>query len=309
MIKKIAFILFAGLFVFFGIVPVFAQEEVKNTGLGLSVSPPIKEKTVTSGETYSDVIKISNTSAATINVDVNLQDFLAKGEEGGQEFIEAASDNSTYTMAKWITLDKKMTLKANETKEVNYTITVPKDAEPGGHYGVIFFTVTPEKPQTSSESGAVLQTKIGTLFLLTVSGQLQYGAKIAEFKTNKNIFTESKNTIDFLTRFQNLSSVHVKPTGTIEIKNALGTVVETMNVNETGSNVLPDSIRKFTNSWEKKYGFGPYKAAITLNYGEGQSISSIVSFWIIPWKETLGILVLIIILVWLLSNLSWKKNN
>lgn len=279
-------------------------EDVK---LGLSVSPSLKEANVKPGEKFSDIIKITNTSSTDVNVEVTLQDFRAKNEEGDKLFLGEENNDNPYALVKWIKIEKTFSLKQNETKEIDYTINVPADAEPGGHYAVILFQPKLKNQGAVASSGTVIEPIIGTTLLVTVEGDIKYGAKIVEFSTGKNLYTGTTNVVNFVTRFQNLSSVHVKPVGTIEITNFMGKVVYKMNVNENQTNVLSDSIRRYENSWTSAYGFGPYKAKLTLNYGEGKTISSMLSFWIIPWRETLIGLIVLILVIWLLSHLAWKK--
>ena len=302
MLKKLSIVVFSVMLLSMFVPGAIAQE----SKIGLVISPSLREAKVSPGDKYSDVVKVTNPTESNLTVDVSVQNFLAQNEEGDKKFLDA-TETTTYELAKWITVEKKFTLKPNETKEVNYSINAPANAEPGGHYAVLLFSPKLEKPADVAGSGALIESKIGTTLLVTVPGNLTYGAKIAEFSTSKNLFTDSTNSIDLVTRFQNLSSVHVKPQGSIVIKNVLGSTVASLVVNENQNNVLPDSIRKFTNNWEKKSGFGPYRATISLNYGDGKTVASELSFWIIPWKETLGVIVIIIVLIWILSRLQWKK--
>ena len=282
--------------------------KAQDAEVGITISPPVEEREVTPGENYTGKIKVTNNSSENLTLETQVQDFLAQGEEGGKTFIDPSDDNAVYSLAKWVKIEKDFSLNKGETKEISYTIEVPETAEPGGHYGVVFFS-----PKSSSAavngSGAVVQPKIGTLLLVTVKGDIRYGAKVAEFSTDKNLYTNSLNQIDFTTRFQNLSTIHVKPTGTIEIKNVLGSSVGSLAVNESGNNVLPDSIRAFSNQWEKKYGFGPYKATLNLTYGDGEVVTEVMTFWIIPWKETLAIALGIVLIVWIVSRLQWRKAS
>lgn len=306
MSKKISIISLAVLFS----VGLFFSSPVQavDNSTGLVVSPPLKEKTMGPGESLSDTIKITNPTTMTLDITVTVEDFRAQGEEGAQSFVEPEENTEGFSLAKWIEVEKNFSLKPGESKEVKYAIKSPAAAEPGGHYGVVFFTPTPESSTVLDGSGALIVPKVGSLLLVTVSGDVSYNAKIEEFSAGKNIYTASKNTVDLITRFQNLSSVHVKPQGTIVVKNLLGSTLATLTVNEKAGNTLPDSIRKFTNSWEKKYGFGWYKADLSLTYGNGKTLTDTLTFWIIPWKETAGGLVILILIIWIAKHVSWKKK-
>ena len=280
---------------------------------GIIISPPLTEKEVQPGASVNGVIKITNPNPSTdLKIDVTISDFKANGEDGEQTFVDPVS-NASFSLGTWISIDSTFNLAANETKQISYNINVPANAEPGGHYGVIFFSPSISQSSTSlSGSGVTAIPKVGSLFLLNVPGDIKYNGNIEQFSANKKLFTDSKSVVDFVTRFQNLGTTHVKPQGNIVITNSFGKEVTTLQVNDKMGNVLPDSIRRFENSWEKKYGFGFYKATVNLAFGESSSASSTLTFWIIPWKETAGAIVILLILIWILSHLRWGgkgKNN
>ncbi|MCL5795008.1 MAG: DUF916 domain-containing protein [Patescibacteria group bacterium] len=275
---------------------------------GLVVSPPLKEIETNRSNSFTDNIKLTNPTENALKISISIQDFAAQGEEGGQIFLDPETDNQTFSLAKWVTTENNnFSLNPGETKEVKYTIKVPENAEPGGHYGVIFFTPQITSESIISGSGTVVVPKIGTLLLVSVPGDIKYRAEIASFSTNKKLYLNSKNIVDFIGRFENLSSVHVKPQGTITIKNALGKKIASLTVNDKNGNVLPNSIRKFQNDWEKKYGFGWYKADLKLVYGNAQTATANLIFWIIPWKETLGAVIILLVLIWMATHIRWKK--
>lgn len=294
-------------FVLFGAINALAAD---NTA-GLIVSPPTTEKEVKAGDKFQGNIKITNPNATTeLSVNISVEDFAASGEDGQQTFIEPSSNDSNYSLGKWITTEEKVDLKANESREISYTITVPENAEPGGHYGVIFFSPSIKDTDNSvGSNGVVAVPKVGALFLLTVPGDIKNDGKIIEFSADKKLYIESTNIVNFLTRFQNLGTNHVKPQGNIVIKNVFGKQVANLQVNEKSGNVLPESIRKFENEWQKKWGFGPYRAELSLNYGENGNVKAQLSFWIIPWKETLIAIILLILLIWILRHLKWNTKQ
>lgn len=275
------------------------------TAAGIIISPPLTEKEVAPGTTFTGTIKVTNPNPSTdLKIDVTISDFKASGEDGEQTFVDPISNN-TYSLGTWISVDKTFVLTANEVKEVQYSITVPANAEPGGHYGVIFFSPSQTQSSSLNGSGVTAIPKVGSLLLLTVPGDVKYAGNIDQFSVSKKLYSDSKSVVDFTTRFQNLGTNHVKPQGNIVITNLMGKEIATLQVNEKMGNVLPDSIRRFKNSWEKKYGFGYYKATVNLAFGESGTASSVLSFWIVPWKETTAVVVVLILIIWILSHLRW----
>ena len=282
-------------------------QAAENNYAGLVISPPISEKTIEAGKSDTGKFKITNPTTVDLKINITTQDFKAQGESGAQQFV-SPEDNTSYSLAKWITVANSFVLKSGEEKEIPYTINVPAAAEPGGHYGVIFFTPTIDK--TVEGSGALVIPQIGGLVLVNVPGTITYDAKIAEFNTAKKLYLNTTNIVDLFTRVENLGNTHFKPTGEIDIYNAFGKKIETLKLNETNGNVLPDSVRKFENAWTKKYGFGWYSAKVNLTYGpNNNNLSSSLIFWIIPWKETLIAVLLLALIIWLIRNTQLKKKS
>jgi hypothetical protein len=134
---------------------------------------------------------------------------------------------------------------------------------------------------------------------------------LSEFTTQRGKKTTNffeYGPIDFLVRVKNEGSVHEKVKGSIEVKSWTGKKVASVAVNENGGNVLPDSVRRFTQSLPQKQLFGHYSAALTMNYSNGKTLKSTIGFWVIPWKLLLLALVGLIALV-LVLRLAIRRYN
>jgi hypothetical protein len=72
--------------------------------------------------------------------------------------------------------------------------------------------------------------------------------------------------------------------------------------------VYPGKIRKFENDWNfSSWAYGYYTAKINLISDDGEiKTSAQTSFWIIPWKTTVSIIVLLVI-IWLTFKLFTLK--
>ena len=313
--KKIIFLSLAGLLALFVFaIVVQAQETAETTTgkTGIQVSSPIYNFGINPGESAQEIIKIRNVSDSTKTFYPEVADFKAAGETGTPSFIKSDEAASyTYSLASWITISKEpITLKANESAALNFTINVPKDAEPGGRYAGILFGTT---PPTATGTGVAISNKVGSLVLVRVSGKANEIATLKEFSTNKNFF--EKPPVDFLVRVQNSGNVHLVPKGNIEIKNMFGRSVASLPLNAKNGNVLPDSVRRFDKtsdglSWSPGgFTFGRYKAQLLLTYGSSaKNLSGEVTFWIVPWKQLL-VIGLATLIVLLLLILGVKRYN
>lgn len=273
-------------------------------GEGLTISPPILEIELNPGESKTNIIRISNPTSSIVQAYPKVMDFKAKGETGEPAFIEQDERNSSYSLAKWITFEEtKIALAPEQVKEFRYTISVPSNAEPGGHYGAVFFVSEP--PEKESQSSQVsLSTMIGSLVLVKVPGNIIEKATIEDFYPDKKIYILPPANI--VTRIVNLGNVHIKPRGSLEIKGWFGAPKEKLVFNETGGNVLPDSARKFENKWSfGKLAFGLFNLKLEVVYGESEkALIKSASFWIIPWW-----LIIILVILTLLFLFKFLKNK
>jgi len=286
--------------------PIIAQEATEQSSVGIEVSSPLYEFTIKPGNNAQDIIKIRNVSSAATTFYPEVLDFVAKDESGTPSFLKPGEDSGTYSLAKWITFTKEaVTLAPNKSEAFNFVVNVPADAEPGGHYaGILFSTQAPK----SSGTGINVATKVGSLVLVRVAGDAQELASLKEFSTDKQSYNQAD--VRFTTRIENSGNVHVQPKGTITIRNLFGGQVAVLDVNSLSANVLPGSIRKFETNWDSPgFKLGLYRATLSLNYGDpAKTLSSQVSFWILPWTQiVIGLVVLILLLV--ILYLAVKRYN
>lgn len=274
----------------------------------LTISPPLMEFDARPGDSLVDVMKLYNETDEQVTLTASVQNFKAMGESGTPEFVEGATG-----LASWIKVDETtVTLAPGERKSVLFTVNVPGDAEPGGHFAGILWGTGGNATEGASSVGLVAKT--GTLVLVRVAGLVQETGRIVEFATDKASYDYLP--ANFGIRFENTGNVHLKPAGTLEVKNMWGNKVASMNVNEELANVLPDSIRKFEAKWQKSevpagasewqmerqnFAWGKFTATVVMNYGiGGQTVTAQTSFWVFPWRVTLFYVVLIVLVLLIL---------
>lgn len=260
----------------------------------LTMSPVTFELTADPGDMLANVIKITNPGSSSIGVKMESEDFAAVGEMGKVAVLD--EENKTYSLKKWIGVEPELfTLAPGEAKIINFTINVPADAEPGGHYASILSVVTAD---TRPDSGTAVAQKVGALVLLSVSGAVKEDLLIKEFSAPP--FSE-KGPVPFTIRFENIGSIHLRPIGFVSISDAWGKKLKDIAFPQ--KNILPGAVRKLDAVWDKSFLFGKYHADLVGSYGNGmdsKSIDAALDFWVIPWKMLsiimLGAFVLLYIL-------------
>lgn len=285
----------------------FAQQNTENSAVGIEVSSPIYEFTVSPGKVQPEIIKIKNVGSSTATYYPEVFDFKSDNKTSSPIILKEGEENGSYSLAKWISISKEpITLEPGVSAARNFVITVPSDAEPGGHYGTILFSTSKPSVEPSNIS---LANKVGSLILVRVAGDAKESAKITSFTTDKDTYEEA--VVKFTTTVENTGNVHVQPKGVIEVKNIFGGTVAGLDINQLSGNVLPGSSRIFESVWKDPgFKFGYYTASVTLAYGNpSQTITSTTSFWIIPWMTLLIALIVIAVILAILIFAIKRYNR
>ncbi|MFA6525102.1 MAG: hypothetical protein WCT33_02390 [Patescibacteria group bacterium] len=321
MSKKFATSALVAIFTFFG------GFFIASTANALTLIAPTFEQNVDPGVASKTEIKLYNETQDTLSLYPEVVSFTANGETGQPTFD---FDAPLEGVATWFDLPEgPIMLQGGERKIVPITITPPIDAEPGGHYATVFFGTS--APNLEDPGSLALATKLGSLFLLRVFGDVTEAGNIAEFGLDGNKTTLNRLPATVFTRFQNSGNIHLRPEGTITIKNLLGAETAKLDFNAKKGATLPDSIRKYDTIWEKgqvkqasgnfwnkfwtefaneknNFALGRYKASIALTAGNLVQDNAEVTFWVWPWRILL-ISLLVLILIILLLVIFIKRYN
>lgn len=248
---------------------------IPSVSASLSISPLKFEFDLNSKDTKKEIIKLTNSWDTPITLYTSNEDFMAWDDTWTPKFVKPEDQTNTeYSLSNWIKVDdKNITLAPNETKEVTFSINVPKDAEPGWHYAAIFFS-----PWAPSWAQVAVIQRLWVLILVNIDWDVKIewnmkSLKIWQKENNKlNELKEfSSFPIIFETVFENLWNVHLKPTWKITLiddswetlkniwKETISStawaylwekMVDYIPINDTLWNVLPKSERKFESNWE-----------------------------------------------------------
>jgi len=168
-VKKTVILLSIFYFLFSGAAR--AQEK-----LSLTVTPPLFQLTIGPGEIWQSNLKVVNTNLYDLTVYASVMDFQANGEEGKGKFIpliESLEGNNNRSLASWIEISPEPIFVPREkSAEVPFTVRLPANAEPGGHYAAILIGTRPLNDQTA---GAVIRVSslVSSLILARVNGEVK----------------------------------------------------------------------------------------------------------------------------------------
>lgn len=278
-------------------------------GQGLEISPPVLELNANPGQTVNAVIKLRDITSGPLVVTGKADDFGAKDEKGDPEILLNETGASRYSLKYWITAVPSLTLTSEQVQTLTIPIAVPANAEPGGHYGVIRFTGL---PPSVSGTGVSLAASLGALVLMRVSGAITEQLQNVQFFANQNGHTSrffEYGPVTITERIKNTGNVHVQPVGNVKVYDTFGRKISQMAINNPPHSILPDSIRRFDQTLNKHYLFGHYKATYSVVYGNSKkTLSSSMTFWVIPWRLIIIILAILLALV-LLIRQGIKRYN
>jgi hypothetical protein len=293
-------------------------------GFNIITSPlPIK-LTAQPGQTVQTELRLKNQGTEPETIKVGLMKFGASGEEGQPNLFDITTKDS---YASWVHFSpQQFVAQPNVWLSVKMTINVPKDAALGYYMAVTFSRSSqPGEKQATNLKGAV-----ATLVLLDVKSPNEKRAlQIVSFTSNHGLYEYLPTT--FKVKLHNSGNIYIAPAGNIFIQRG-NTVVDTLNFNEAGGSILPQSNRTFSLDWKSgfplfkdrivndkpvydkhgpkrdlkwdftqvnKFRFGRYSAKLLVVYDNGTHdvpMEATLNFWVLPWKAMLlGLVVLALV--------------
>ncbi len=285
---------------------VLAQTSQRNQ-LGFTVVPPYFQLGLNPGEQWSSSIKVVNPNTYPLTLYATVMNFAPVGEEGRGQLEPVAGNGVVDDLAGWIDVQQTpIKLDPQQSKDVPFSVHVPADAQPGGHYAAILIGNQPQTTQVP-DSNITVSSYISSLFFLRVNGNVVEAGDIREFMTARQLYQTP--AAQFVLRFENSGNVHIQPQGEINIYNMWGKQRGKISVNQKTAfgYVLPQTVRKFVFDWQGEsnvFDAGKYKAVATLSFGQQarQNVTYTAYFWVIPVKPlaaTLGLFLLLAgLVVW-----------
>jgi len=299
LLQKLLNLLIGASFVFsLLVVPIKAKAET------ISVSPPKFELFGNPGDIVNEKLKVRNDSGSELTYKMLVEDFQAGDEEGGVLFVEDPDAPKTnFSLANWVTVEpSQFTVPANGERVINVNIRIPRDAEPGGHYASVQIRLAGDQVVGG---GASVESRLNSLILLRVSGNVTEKVVLEEFKPADT--WQQFGPIDFTLKSRNEGNVHVAPTGTIIVTDTFNRKVQEIPLRV--ANVLPGSSRAIKTTWDRKNLIGRYTATLVANYGQNQEpLTATTTFYVIPLTLVWIVLGLIIIIVLLITQRKTLKR-
>ena len=147
------------------------------------------------GATLKEEVTLINERDTSETFYSSFANFEAQGETGNPAFVDPRDDLGT-----WIKAPSSITLAPRAQATVPFLITIPTNAEPGGHFAALFWgTIPPNQGAGQVSIGA----KTGLLILLSVNGDVKVSGGILDFNTKSGKHFFESLPVDFVYKFRN----------------------------------------------------------------------------------------------------------
>lgn len=271
---------------------------------GIQISPLTFNLEIPKSGIGSGKIIVTNSNDDALDYVIEVENFAGVTDEGSVSFAGSELEGAVTSLADWFTFDapKEGQLAAHKDKEIGFTINLPADAEPGGHYAAVFAREVRKNPDGKVVMGVA--SRVGVLVLISVPGETSKSAQITDFTYPKFVW---RGPNDFTMKVQNTGTVHYDSPATVELKNIFG---QTTTVDMGKHTLIPKYERLYTGKWASKYPIGYYKVTAKTFDGANNPITTIAVIWAIPLviviPVLIGLILLIIIIKYLRKHLRFR---
>jgi hypothetical protein len=261
------------------------------------VGPGRTEIVLEPGQTVTKEMTITNRITDNRDFLLEIEDITGT-TDASQSVILSGNERGPYSVQDYISVpDTTFTLDLGERARIPVTISVPADAEPGGHYGsVLVSTVRSAENQESSTTRSPVIARVGSLFFIRVAGEAETSGETKDLTLINDKWWYEKGPIELGVLYENTGSVHLNPYGEISITNMFGEQVGFVELEPWF--VLPKSLRLREIAWDREFLLGRYTVTAQVNRGYSDIVDEhSVSFWVLPWKIVGGVFLVLFIVI------------
>jgi len=175
-------------------------------------------------------------------------------------FAPQSEDVTKDGVGIWIKMPiSELSLNPKETKTVDFTITVPQNAEIGDHMGAI---IIQNKKTTGTEKNTSVQVvnRLGARIYISIPGE-----KISKLEISAFDKTMENGKVIFQLTLANQGNTRITPKGEIEIKDKFGNMIDKIDI--TQREVFPKDTIVLPTKWEETVN-GKFTVLATVKYDD-----------------------------------------
>lgn len=239
------------------------MEETTNA---FTIMPMNQKISLSPGEVYEGSITIVNPAYAKEDF-AYVAEVTPYGVSGEEYTADLLSESDRTAIFKWIKIAEPTgSVKPNESKELKFTITVPKNAPAGGQYATI--AVASNADAEDSNNGVNVQNifEIASIIYADVAGETVHDGEILENNVPSFVLTKPVTLSALLT---NNGNVHESATFTITVSDFFTGRVILPTKENTGTYsevIMPETSRYTEREVSDLPELGIVKVTQTINY-------------------------------------------
>ena len=254
-----------------------AEAAAVTENIKVQISPSLTEIEAMPGETISRTVLVNNLSDTPLPVRLTVENFTAGEANGALEFY---TDPRALSADSWLTPEPAaLIVSPHSERPVQVRFIIPPGAEPGGRFVALF--AQPAAPDLQNSPSVVVRSRVGSLFFLTVKGNLHRALNVESFQISPLV---TNSTIEPQLQLHNQGNVHVGASGQIKIRNLLtGTIVSVQDLGTIQSlTTLPGQLRTLRLTAQTGSPIGIYRAELTISPQGLPMITLRKSFVVVP---------------------------
>lgn len=235
--------------------------------VGLKVSPLRSYPSLDPGETTTGSLMITNQTPKDQTITLSAETFKVTNEQYDYN-IEPSSTSD------WVRfVDKLIILKPNQSQAVAYSLAVPSNATPGGHYFALLAS-----SESAGGTGSITEVhRVASLIYLEVSGKLKKDSKLVSVDIP---WFSSKTEVPISTLVANTGNTHIRARVGITVQRQPGGRVEQVSMVENV--IMPGTVRKLDSKVHLPSVPGIYKISLTYAPPTGNPTVMSQTVWYFP---------------------------
>ena len=245
----------------------------------LLITPLRNELVIDAGTAYRGTVALRNTGTSSLTINLDAQAFDVINQNYDYIFKPKSPVNDWVNFAQ-----PSIVLNAGQSYIVNYLISVPIGAEPGGKYISIFASAQP-----STADGITSVDRVGSLIYLTVPGAITKTGQLLSLRS------------PFITTDQISWSATIRNSGTAHFRNYYEARLTTLwntdvTTTQNSALIIPASVRLVQETINHPKLLGLYKVHYTFSLGDTPSVEKTTIVVYLPLLQVIPIIGFIILI-------------
>lgn len=281
----------------------FSPVSADDKPYGLEMSPAVLElEELQPGDSIEGEFVIRNTGSERSDFKISFEPYNATGEDYDIDFETHTQYND---IVDWTTFSATSgTLDAGESREIQFTIHVPKDVPAGGQYGAIIAETSPTEETT--DTSISIGRRVGIVVYTQVAGNTRRTGSIEDAKIPGILFNPPITATSIV---ENTGNTHAVATYTLQVFPLFGD--EEVYTNEEHPDellILPETRRFNTISWEGAPHLGIFRVKQTVKLFDQTEVTDKVVFLCPIWLIFIVLLIIFCVIFWIVSRIV-KRNR